>query len=98
MKKLILVTLTLILSVSLLGCSNKEVGQEISKEQYKRKFIIIDSVNEPLPPEAENVEYMPSDIGGPQLIPNAKFSDPIIITKMPYLETKSEKNTSNVQK
>jgi PBP1b-binding outer membrane lipoprotein LpoB len=98
MKKLILVTLIMIISVSAFGCSNKEVGQEISKEQYKRKFIIIDSVNEPLPPEAENVEYMPSDISGPQLIPNAKFSDPIIITKMPNLEMKSEKNTSNVQK
>lgn len=56
MKKLILVALTMIISVSSFGCSNKEVGQEISKEQYKRKFIIIDSVNEPLPPEAENVE------------------------------------------
>jgi len=87
MKKLILVTLTMIISVSSFGCSNKEVGQDISKEQFKRKFIIIDSVNEPLPPEAENVEYMPSDISGPQLIPNAKFSDPIIITKKPYSET-----------
>lgn len=96
--KLILVTLTLILSVSLLGCSSNKGGQEISKEQYKRKVIIIDSVNEPLPPEAENVEYMPRGIGGSQLIPNAKFSDPIIITKMPYTETKGEVNTSSYQR
>ena len=51
--------------------NNKELELDISKEQ--QKFIIIDSVNEPLPPEAENVEYMPSDIGGPQVIPNAKL-------------------------
>ena len=95
MKRLILVTFTLVLGVSLLGCSSKEVGQGISMEEYNRKFIIIDSVNEPLPPEAENVEYMSSGIGVHQLIPNAKFSDPIIITKMPYTENKGDENTSS---
>ena len=91
MKKIILVPLTLLLIVALLlGFNNKELELDISKEQ--RKFIIIDSVNEPLPPEAENVEYMPSNIGGPQVIPNAKFSDPIIITKMPYSDKKSDAN------
>lgn len=88
MKKIILVPLTLLLIVaSLLGFNNnKELELDISNEQ--RKFIIIDSVKEPLPPEAENVEYMSSNIGGPQVIPNAKFSDPIIITKMPYSDKK----------
>lgn len=96
MKKVILVPLTLLLIVGLLlGFNNKELELDISKEQ--RKFIIIDSVKEPLPPEAENVEYMPSDIGGPQVIPNAKFSDPIIITKMPYFDKKSDANKSTVK-
>ena len=82
MKKIIIFPLTLFIVALLLDIDNKELVLDISKEQ--RKFIIIDSVNEPLPPEAENVQYMPSDIGIPQVIPNAKFSDPIIITKMPY--------------
>ena len=57
---------------------------KIKLEEFKRDFIIIYSVKEPLPPETENVEYMPNGTGIPQLIPNAKFSDPIIITKMPH--------------
>lgn len=86
----------LLIVALILGFNNKELELDISKEQ--QKFIIIDSVNEPPPPEAENVEYMPSDIGGPQVIPNAKFSDPILITKMPYTDKKNDANNSKALK
>lgn len=89
------VSLAVAFSLLLFGCSNnsqelqdKENNKDevaVSKEKYERKYIILDSVDEPLPPEAKNVQYMPSKIE-PQKIPNADLSDPIVITKMPHSE------------
>jgi hypothetical protein len=95
-KKLIFVLLPFILTVSLFACNNlKEVQHYeqtekksiVSSEGYKQKVIIMDNVNDPLPPEARNIQYMPNK-STPQQIPNANLKDPIVITKMPY----SEKN------
>ncbi|MGJ9458493.1 hypothetical protein [Oceanobacillus sp. CF4.6] len=94
MKKVTIAFLTVTLSFVLFGCNNTQESQ--NKEQiegksveengqYEQKVIIMDSVDEPLPPEAKNVQSMPSE-SEPQQIPNVNLSDPIIITKMPYSE------------
>jgi hypothetical protein len=46
------------------------------------EFIILDSVDEPLPPNAENVQSMPNKSES-QPLPNAELDKPIVITKMP---------------
>ncbi|WP_156291324.1 hypothetical protein [Oceanobacillus salinisoli] len=92
MKKFTIVFL--ILSFVLFGCNNKQESQDkeqiegksiAENGQYEQKFIIMDSVDDPLPPEAKNVQSMPSK-SEPQQIPNVNLNDPIIITKMPYSE------------
>jgi type IV secretory pathway VirB10-like protein len=93
MKKLILVLLILMLGVALIGCnnSNKAPNNEqiekntTVKKDNEQKVIIMNSVNDPLPPEARNVDSMPSK-KEPQQIPNVNLNDPIVITKMPYSE------------
>lgn len=54
-------------------------------ELPEREFIVRDSVDEPLPPEAQDIEAMPERFESQQ-IPNANLHDPIVITKMPYGE------------
>ncbi|WP_066070327.1 hypothetical protein [Neobacillus soli] len=88
MKNFLLGLLALIVSVALFGCNKTEAGQATKSEQYKQKIIIMNSVNDPLQPEAKNVEYMPSGLG-PQQIPNALLDNPIIITRMPYSDKKN---------
>lgn len=94
MKKISIIFLTLTLSVVLFGCNNYQDIQgnvlvegktAAVKGQHEQKIIIMDSVDAPLPPEARNIQSMPS-ISEPQQIPNVNVSDPIIITKMPYSE------------
>ncbi|WP_067728726.1 outer membrane protein assembly factor BamD [Oceanobacillus damuensis] len=94
MKKVTIAFLTVTLSFVLFGCNNTQESQDkeqiegksVAKNgQYEQKVIIMDSVDEPLPPEAKNVQSMPSE-SEPQQIPNVNLSDPIIITKMPYSE------------
>ena len=95
MKKLILVVLTLVVSSFLFGCNNIQKAQKepikstlyTDNEQYKRKVIIMDSVDELLPPEAKNIQSMPSK-SEPQPIPNVNLNDPLVITKMPYVNKK----------
>ncbi len=62
MKKFFLLTITLILGITLFGCTKPKEVQETKNEPYKQKIIILDSVNAPLPKEAQNVEYMPSHL------------------------------------
>jgi hypothetical protein len=57
----------------------------VSSVGYKQKVIIMDNVNDPLPPEAKKVQSMPNK-SEPQQLPNANLNDPIVITKMPYSE------------
>ncbi|WP_156291872.1 hypothetical protein [Oceanobacillus salinisoli] len=92
MKKFSIIFVTL--SFVLFGCNNtqesrdKEQMEEKSATengQYEQKVIIMDSVDEPLPPEAKSVQSMPSK-SEPQQLPNVNLSDPIIITKMPFSE------------
>ncbi|WP_205520145.1 hypothetical protein [Virgibacillus doumboii] len=87
------ITFIMMVSLALFGCSNADVSQDVDGEQddYKkdrleREVIIMDSVDDPLPPEAKNVQSMPSK-NEPQQIPNANLNDPIVITKMPVSET-----------
>jgi hypothetical protein len=94
MKKLVFVAVALLLSASLFSCGdvndeaqNKERKQEVKNQGFKREMIIVDSVNDPLPPKASNVQSMPSK-NEPQQIPNANLNDPIVITKMPHFEKK----------
>jgi hypothetical protein len=96
MKRLILVPLMLIVSVALFGCNNLEEVQDneqmekkstVKRERFEQKFIIRDSVNDPLPPEAKNIQAMPAQ-KEPQQIPNANLNSPIVITKMPHSEKK----------
>ena len=75
--------------VFLVGCSMKEAKETeevqvtVAKStEHKQEFIIMDSVDEPLPPEAKHIDHMPQKKEAQQ-IPNAKLSDPIVITKMP---------------
>ncbi|HEU5141035.1 MAG TPA: hypothetical protein VFT51_13750 [Bacillales bacterium] len=49
----------------------------------EREFIVRDSVDDPLPPETDKVEAMQSG-DEPQTIPNYKYENPIVLTKMPY--------------
>jgi hypothetical protein len=83
------VAFTLLLSASLFGCShvNDEAQNKEQKQDLKRKIIILDSVNAPLPPEAKNVQSIPSK-NEPQQIPNANLNEPIVITKMPQFKEK----------
>jgi hypothetical protein len=92
MKTLILVPLILMVSIALFGCSNSDNEQmekklTVKREQFEQKVIIRDSVNDPLPPEAKNIQTMPTQ-KEPQQIPNANLNNPIVITKMPYSEKK----------
>ncbi|WP_070121214.1 hypothetical protein [Bacillus marinisedimentorum] len=96
MKKHLIGFLIITLGFLLIGCTNTPQSQEekqtqssteIGKRQFGQKVIIMDSVNDPLPPEAENIYTMPGK-NDPQQLPNVDLSDPIVITKMPY----SEKN------
>jgi hypothetical protein len=96
MKRLILVPLIMMVSIALFGCSNSEEVQDneqmekkstVKREQFKQKVIIRGSVNDPLPPEAKNIQAMPTQ-KEPQQIPNANLNNPIVITKMPYSEKK----------
>lgn len=90
MRKLYLSILALTISISLIGCNNTTTKQIKSNllpktEESEQKFIIMDSVNTPIPPEVKNVQSMPSS-SEPQQIPNVNLDKPIIITKMPYSE------------
>ncbi|MCJ8006747.1 hypothetical protein ACFFF5_01490 [Lederbergia wuyishanensis] len=87
MKKFILCTFNSMLNITLIACSNTEIAQETRSKQDKQKIIIMDSVSIPLPPEAKNIEYMPSGLV-PQQIPNTNLKDPILITRMPYADKK----------
>ncbi|RWZ54579.1 hypothetical protein EQV77_13080 [Halobacillus fulvus] len=96
MKKITFIILTLSLSFVLLGCQSSKDSQKQEQaqkkalqdnEQIQQKIIIMDSVEEPLPPEAENVQTMPGK-AEPQQLPNADISKPIVITKMPTTENK----------
>jgi hypothetical protein len=89
MKTFIFTAFALLLSASLFGCNHAEdeVQNNEQKRDLNRNMIIVDSVNEPLPPEANNVQSLPSK-KEPQQIPNANLNEPIVITKMPYSETK----------
>jgi hypothetical protein len=60
-----------------------------STGDQQRRFIIRDSVHDPLPPEAEAVQYFSGD-PEPQPIPKAKTEDPIVLTRMPHLERENE--------
>ncbi|HLS09120.1 hypothetical protein [Lentibacillus sp.] len=94
MKKIVL----LIIICSLLaGCGNagaahnpKSADKQLTKKHafQEWEFIIRNSVDEPLPPEARDIEAMPEKFEAQQ-IPNANLNDPIVITKMPY--SKDEK-------
>lgn len=86
MKKFLLSSLALALSVLLFGCSHTEKVEEqavINHERPQQKIIIRNNVNDPLPPEAQDIDAMPKT-RGPQLIPKADPNKPIVITKMPY--------------
>ncbi|ETI70793.1 hypothetical protein [Neobacillus vireti] len=93
MKRYLLSSIALTLSASLFGCSHTEKVQEqaaINLERHQQKIIIRNNVNDPLPPEAQDIDAMPNN-SGPQLIPKADPNKPIVITKMPY----SNKNNGN---
>lgn len=63
--------------------NNTGLKREISKANIPpRQVIIRDSVDEPLPPTAKNVQTMPNK-SEPQPLPNAELDKPIVITKMP---------------
>ncbi|RZT15498.1 hypothetical protein [Fictibacillus sp. BK138] len=69
--------------ISYLPNSNYGLKREITKANIpQREVIIRDSVDEPLPPTAKNVQTMP-DKREPQPLPNADFDKIIVITKMP---------------
>ncbi|BDG46041.1 MULTISPECIES: hypothetical protein [Parageobacillus] len=96
MKTFIFVPLILMASIVLFGCRHSAAVQDheqmekkltVKREQFEQKFIIRDSVNDPLPPEAKKIQTMPAQ-KEPQQIPNAKLNNPIVITKMPYSEKK----------
>ena len=97
MKKIIVCILIFMLCITLFACSNTEVAQETKSKQYQQKIIIMDSVYDPLPPEAKNIEYMPNCLG-PQQIPNTNLKDPIVITRMPYADKKTTSHTSSAKK
>jgi len=91
LKKFVLLIVTCAL---LAGCGNAgaahnpESADKQSAEKHdlpEREFIIRDSVDEPLPPEARDIEAMPEKFEVQQ-IPNANLHDPIVITKMPHGE------------
>ncbi|RFU60291.1 hypothetical protein [Bacillus sp. V59.32b] len=84
MEKLILITCVSILGLSILACSHQEDNEAAEFKQTKRKFIMMDSVNEPLPPEVKNIDSMLNK-PEPQQIPNANINDLIVITKMTAL-------------
>lgn len=88
MKKSVFFLSIFTISSILLGCTKTNVVEEAKSEMYRQKIIILDSVNAPLPSDVQNVEYMPNALG-PQQIPNADLTKPIIITKMPNLGDKS---------
>jgi hypothetical protein len=96
MKRLILVPFILMVSIALFGCNNSAEIQDdeqmekkstVKRERFEQKVIIRDSVNDPLPLEAKNIQVMPTQ-KEPQQIPNANLNTPIVITKMPYSEKK----------
>lgn len=82
MKKLLLISLILIISVALFGCIQTEDARVhiqsekkpiVSGDRNQQKIIIMDNVNDPLPPEAKSVESMPNN-SGPQQIPKVTES------------------------
>jgi hypothetical protein len=88
--------LILMISIALFGCINLAEVQDneqmektstVKRERFEQKIIIRDSINDPLPPEAKNIQSMPAQ-KEPQQIPNANLNNPIVITKMPYSEKK----------
>ncbi|MBB2479325.1 hypothetical protein H5P36_03910 [Bacillus sp. APMAM] len=90
MKNLLLFTMsTLLIVINLIGCEHPSKRNDPRKpiNISKRKFIILDSVNAPLPPEIKAIKSMPSTLE-PQQIPNANWKDPIVITKMPLKNRK----------
>jgi len=90
MKKLLLWSMfCLLIALPLLGYVHILNGSNHMKtiEVSKRKFIILDSVTAPLPPEAKAIKSMPSSLA-PQQLPNANWKDPIVITKMPLRKQK----------
>jgi hypothetical protein len=92
-----LLTIVIILSISLLGCSlDRNNAQNKSEPEHVQAnnepiFILLDSVYDPLPPEAKSIQYMQGNLG-PQQIPNANLNDPIIITRMPFSESTNAPN------
>ncbi|CAH2716953.1 hypothetical protein BACCIP111895_04141 [Neobacillus rhizosphaerae] len=101
MKKLLLISLILIISAALFGCTQSEDAPVHIQPEKKpivnggsnqQKIIIMDNVNDPLPPEAKSVESMPNS-SGPQQIPKANPNKPIVITKMPYSKKSKAKIT-----
>ncbi|MGV3465027.1 MAG: hypothetical protein ACO1OT_07025 [Heyndrickxia sp.] len=86
MKNLLLLSISSLHAVLyLIGCVHVSKGsdQEKSITISKRTFIILDSINDSLPPEAKKIKSMPSSLT-PQKLPNANWKDPIVITKMPF--------------
>jgi len=57
----------------------------------QRQVIIRDSVDEPLPPTAKNVQTMPNK-REPQPLPNAELDKPIVITKMPIKNSEQQQH------
>ncbi|WP_312471991.1 hypothetical protein [Neobacillus sp.] len=101
MKKLLLISLILIISAALFGCAHTEDARVhiqsekkpiVNGDRNQQKIIIMDNVNDPLPPEAKSVESMPNS-SGPQQIPKANPNKPIVITKMPYSKKSKVKIT-----
>jgi hypothetical protein len=70
-------------SINLLPQSDTGSKRDVNKMNIPpRQVIIRDSVDEPLPPTAKNVQTMPNK-SEPQPLPNAELDKPIVITKMP---------------
>lgn len=58
----------------------------------KQRFIIVDSIHDPLPPEVERIQYF-KDESGPQQLPKAILEDPIVLTRMPYVQEKGAQSS-----
>jgi hypothetical protein len=82
-KLMVGLTLSVIGLIYLLPQNDSHIKRERTKVNIpQREFIILDSVEEPLPPNAKNVQSMPEK-REPQPLPNAEHDKPIVITKMP---------------
>lgn len=86
MKRMIL---TIVLTTLLLaGCNTIGHGSKwdnIQEDIYEQKVIVLDSVEDPLPEEAKDLNYM-ENTSEPQHLPNVNLSDPVVITKMPVTQ------------